>query len=664
MTSLAIASDPPSAPEAPPRRTGGGADALPVFAAEAGAADGLDRAPAAGLLAEVALHRRAETPIALGVFGPAGSGKTAFLRAMLDAAARLAAAAGGAAGQSPFVGRVATARIEARPGLEPSALLVGGLLDALAIHHAALAEDAVHAGGDPREAARVAGERLNALRRSLDDERQALDDIGIRRARLTETVLFDGAGSRVDGFARANRGRIEARLRAFGLPTADPLRTFKELVRDGADPSGGGSRLGLTLRALWGYKGQGALLAVAVLCAALGWAAGAGAADPSALSDWLAGFGDRFTALAEAARAHLDLLQPVSRIAFALAALALLADLVRAGRFLGPIYRGITLLKGDLAARRRDLDGLLAHQTRRVDGLAAEAEAAGRGAEVAQRRADGGRGTGLSDHGAALARDLFGLSRTAAAAAESFFGRLSERLVEGGEDVPERILVAVDGLDRLPASEAATFLADTHRLLAKPGFVLVMALERDTMATALGEFDPAAAAARLDRSLQLSYDLGAAPADAAGLAARLLDPRSVASRPAAALDASRSTLDRPMEPFEAPLMQRLAPFTGGTPRAVKRFVNAYRVARADPRLVRATPGTLAVLALGLALDGTGAGSEIAAFEGDVGRGRVTMDQGSDVGRAYAAALSDIGSDVPAADIRRGLAVARSFGRRG
>lgn len=666
MTSLAIVSDPPSATEAPPRRTGGGADALPVFAAETGASNDLDGAAAAGLLAEVALHRRAETPIALGVFGPAGSGKTTFLRALLDAAGRLAAAADGAAGRSPFVGRIATARIEARPGLAPSALLVGGLLDALTAHHAAFAEDAIHAGGDPREAARIAGERLNALRRSLDDERQTLDDIGIRRARLTETVLFDGAGSRVDGFARANRGRIEARLRAFGLPTADPLRTFKELVRDGADRSGGGSWLGLTLRALWGFKGQGALLVLAGLCAALGWAAGTGAAEPSAVSDWLAGFGDRFTALTEAGRAHLDLLQPVSRIAFALAALVLLADLVRAGRFLGPIYRGITLLRSDLAARRRDLDGLLAHQTRRVDGLAAEAEAAGRGAELAQRRAEGGRGTGtgLSDHGAALARELFGLSRTPAAAAESFCSRLSEGLLEGGHDVPERLLVAVDGLDRLPPAEVAAFLADAHRLLARPGFVLVMALERDAAATALGEFDPAAATARLDRSLQLSYDLGTAPTDAADLTARLLDPRSVAPRPVAAVDASRSALDRPWETFEAPLMKRLAPFTGDTPRAAMRFVNAYRVARADPRLTRATPGTFAALALGLALDGTGAASELAAFEADVARGRMPVDQGSDVGRAFSAAVSDIGSDVPAADMRRGLAVARSFSRRG
>lgn len=660
VTSTAVASYQPVPPEPAPLARNGVADALPVFASDGAPAGDPS---AAGPLAELAVHRRAETPLSIGIFGPAGSGKTRLLAGLVDAVERIAAAAGAASSATPFLSRVVVARAEAAPGRGAVPLLVGAVLSALAQDHAAFAEDAVHAGGDPREAARLAGERVNALRRSLDGERQTLDELSSRRARLTDAVLFDAAGSRLDGFARANRGRIEARLAAFGLGTSDPIRTFKELVRQGAE-AGGGSRLGITLRSLWAFKGQGRLLVLAGLLAALGWAAGLGADDPDAAAAWLAGFGDRFAAATDWARAHLDLLQPVSRIAFALAALAVLADIVRAARFLGPVFKGVALLRGDLAARRRDLDGLLAHQTRRVDGLAAEAEVAGRGADAAQRRVEGRRGGGLSDHGAALAGDLFGLARTPETAADGFFATLAAGMAAGDGTAPERIVVALDGLDRLPPAEAAALLGAAHRLLGRPGFALVVALERDAVAAALGEFDPAGAAARLDRAVGVTYDLGAAPSDAAALAARLLDPR-VEERPAApAVDASRSALDRAYEPFEGELVGRLAPFAGGTPRAVKRFVNAYRVARADPRLSRAAPASFAMLALSLALDGTGAGGELAGFDADVARGKVTVDPSSEFGRAFAVAVATVGQQVGADDLRRGLAVARSYGRRG
>ena len=41
-----------------------------------------------------------------------------------------------------------------------------------------------------------------------------------------------------------------------------------------------------------------------------------------------------------------------------------------------------------------------------------------------------------------------------------------------------------------------------------------------------------------------------------------------------------------------------------------------------------------------------------------------MDASSEFGRAFAAAISAVGQDVGAADMRRGFAVARSYGRRG
>ena len=662
MTSTAVASHQPVLPEPASRDLVSAADARAVVAGGGDLAEDLDQAGAAGVLAELAVHRGVGTPLSIGIFGPPGSGKTRFLSMLLDAAGRLAQAAGAASGPTPFLSRVVTARAEAVPGRGAVPLLVGAVLSALAPDHAAFAEEAIHAGGDPREAARLSGERVNALRRALDGERQTLDELSSRRARLTDSVLFDAAGSRLDGFARSNRGRIEARLAAFGLATSDPIRSYKELVRQGAEV-GGGSRLGLTMRALWAYKGQSGLILSALLLAALGWAAGSGAENPDAVADALAGYGDRFAAASDWARAHLDLLQPVSRIAFALAALAVLTAVVRAARFLGPIFKGAALLRGDLAARRRDLDGLLAHQTRRVDDLAAEAEAAGRGAEAAQRRADERRGGGLSDHGAALAGELFDLARTPETAAQDFFARLGTGMAAKTEGAPERVILALDGLERLPPEEAAALLGTAHRLLAHPGFALAVALDRDFTAAALGEFDPAGAAARLDRVLQVSYDLGAALPDPAVLAARLLDPPQERTTPPA-VDASRSALDRSYAPFEGDVLRRLAPFTGRMPRAVKRFVDTYRVARTDPRLAGAPPASYAALALGLALDGTGAGSELTGFDAAMAQGQIAAEPSSELGRALAAIAAAIGQQPGVADLRRGLAVARSYGRRG
>jgi len=668
VTSTAVALDQTSSLDpVPGDRPAVGTDALPVFAADAGSRDHLGRAAAVGLMAEVVVHRRVETPLTIAVFGPVGSGKSLFLREITEAAAGLSAAAARETAPSPFLSRVVVARVDAGAGGDPTAILVGRVLDALGQDHAAFAEDAVYAGSDPREAARLAAERLNGLRRTLDGERQTLDGLDARRARLAETVLFDSAGSRVDAFARANRGRIEARLRAFGLPASDPLLSFKALVREASEASGPQSRLALVLRSLWGFKGQGTLLALAVFLLIVGWAASAGAEDRGAVSAWLTSFGDRFAAATDWARAHLGLLQPLGRIAWALGALALLTDVLRAMRFLGPIFKGANLLRSDLEGRRRDLDGLLSHQTRRVDQLAAEAEAAGRNAEAAERRIDNRRQAGISDHGAALASDVFGLKPGPQVAAEAFFGKLSGTMADGmavpAATTPRRILVAIDGLDRLPGPAAVDFLDSVHRLLGRPGFATIVACERSHIAGALGETDPALAAARLDRMVQLSYDLGAVEADPSRLATLLLDPR-VVETPAASVDATRSALDRALEPFETELVRVLAPFAGTTPRGVKRFVNGYRIARADPRLSQATPATLGSLAWALALDGTAAGSELDTFESEVSKGNVAMDQGSDLGRSFAAALSAVGQEVSIQDARRGLAVARSYSRRG
>ena len=668
MTSTAIAmTDPdPDAAKLRPLQVVP-AEALPVFSSDASGVDRYQRGDAASLLAEVAAHRQTETPVVIGVFGPAGSGKTQFLRQITDRLAALSGAAGGGAA-TRFAADIVTLTVDAAAGRDPASALAAGVLAALGDGHPSLAEDAVTAASDPREAARLAEERVDALRRTLDAERQGLDDLAARRARLAETVLFDAAGSRVDTYARGHRARIESRLRAFGLPTSDALQTYKQLVRETAEAPGPASRTRTMLRTLWGFAGQGKLLASAIVLVVLGVVAGFGAANQDTLSGWLASSGDRFAAVTEWERAHLAWLQPLSQAAFVLAGLALLALVVRAVRFLGPILRGATLLKGDLEGRRRDLDGLLAHQTRRVDGLAAEVEAAARNAEATEKRVEARRGAGISDHGAALASELFGAGKAPDAAASAFFDALSSAMERhrtqagSGAGVPDRVVVAIDHLDRLPGPAAAAYFDAAHRLLARPNLVTVLAMERSQIASALAESDPALASARLDRVVQLSYDLGTETPNPANLVDFLLEPRDTV--PIATVDAGRSALDRPLLRFEIEALRGLSRFAGSTPRAIKRFVNTYRVARADPRLAKGTPAALACLAWALALNGTSAGSELPFVENDLAQGRLAVDENSELGHAFAVAQATMGQPIGVADASLGLAVARSFSRRG
>ena len=52
------------------------------------------------------------------------------------------------------------------------------------VSYAALADEAAHASADPYQAANKALERHDDVRRRLDAERQARDDVEARRARL------------------------------------------------------------------------------------------------------------------------------------------------------------------------------------------------------------------------------------------------------------------------------------------------------------------------------------------------------------------------------------------------------------------------------------------------------------------------------------------------
>ncbi len=659
MSSSAVATVRPSDPPVRPDQMLPAAPASPSLFASDLPDDGQPgREASARLLADLASHPHAGTPFLIAIHGSAGSGKSSLLRQIV-ARVRDAGNPGDATSQPLAV------IIDASAGGDAAADLVPGVLGALRTRYPALAEDAMHAGDNPFEAARAASDRVSALRRQLDAERQALDDLGGRQARLADTVLFNAPASRVDAYARANRGRIEGRLRAFGLLTSDPITTYKELVRDAAESEGGASRSGVALRSLWAYKGQGTLILLAVLLLLVGWSSNHFGNDPDLSSKWLNGLGEHFSGMSTWAQDHATLLVQVSHAAYALAALAILVDILRAFRFIQPVMRGASLLNGDIESRRRDIEGLLAHQTRRVARLAGETDAAVGRAEAAERRAESRRGAGASDPEFGSIGADPGVPASPRAAAETALAVLSAAIARAVGRIspspspgdapwpaPSRIVVALDELDRLAPQAAAHYLDTAQKLLARTGFVVLAAVERKHVLDGFSETDPAYAAARLGRCAQLCFDL-----DAETLAAETLDEvPGAAAAPAGALE-------RPLQDYERLLLRDLVGFAGPTPRARKRFTNTYRVARADPRMGNGSPAEHAGLAVALALDESAASAELAAYEAnatDAGGGT----PGSTSGRAIALAQAAVGHPFNALEAGRGFRVARIYSRRG
>ncbi len=163
--------------------------------------------------------------------------------------------------RSPFVSRIVVAKIDAA-GVsgDPEAAIASAAFAALerdheGVNYAAFADEAAHAGVDPLRAAAIAAERHDQIVQRLEGERAARDEVEAKRARLTEALLYETPGSRVDRYIRANRGAIEARLRRFDLAEGDPTLNYRHLVRD-FEAAGPAARASVGVRAIWSYRGQ------------------------------------------------------------------------------------------------------------------------------------------------------------------------------------------------------------------------------------------------------------------------------------------------------------------------------------------------------------------------------------------------------------------------
>ncbi len=569
---------------------------------------GLDRALRP--LAELAVHRDTEAPLTIALLGESGSGKSFALAKLLAEIEALSAAAVGA-GASPFLTRIGALRIDAA-GFdgEPSVALARALYEQLGKAFPEFVGEVAHAVRNPQIVAREAAEQFDEARRRLDAERQKLDEIESRRARLAETVLFESAGSQVDAYARANRTKIESRLESFGI-TGDPIANYKSMVRDIAESGGPAARVGAALRAFWAFKGQTRLLVTAAILVLAGIGLDTAVADQA---KWLASLRSASQGLASLStwiEAHIDWLTLAAKIAYAAAVLALVAIFLRGVRFLRPLFRGVSYLETDVVSRRRALDALYAHQMRRVDGLEADVELAGRSAAEADRRA-----------GTPQAEPSPFEDTTLKAQAERFFAALGTFMegvqragagagVPGGlKSVPQRLVVALDHIDALPQGKARALLDAAHRAFASAGIVTLVAA------------DPArveADATALEKWIQVPFRVGAAGAtDHAAFVAHVIGQggsEDVKTR----ADVQRPPIDWSISAAESGLLAALASLAGGSPRAVKRFVNLYRIARAQ------APEHKGVLALMLALEQGGTSYEIAAVKDALGEGESDAD---------------------------------------
>jgi len=599
-----------------------------VFVADSSAgADLLDIADALQPIVELCVHKETQTPLTIGVVGPSGSGKSFALERLVGAVEGLAAAAGQAPG-GPFVSRLVAVPIDAAGIVgDPASAIAAAVYAALArdgsgASYVALADEAAHAGVDPYQAANKALERHDEARGRLDVERQARDDIEARRARLVENMLYETAGSRIDAYARARRGRIEARLRRFDLVVGDSTTSFKDLVRDLAG-AGWSARFSVVLRALWAYRSQRRLLLAALICLALAF--GLAELQGQGALDALRGFGRPFITLADWVAAHDGLIGNVVAGLVVLGAIALAANIWRALQFAAMLVRGAQLLAYDVRERRRDLDSASARLNRRIAALTAEAEAAARHAEAAEKRASArGQATparapspafieaapgGSSAARAFLAAvgrligqsDLAGVVMPPASSARAVLGPQAPVIGAAtgpapASPAPERLLLAFDNLDALPPAQALNLIEAAHSALG-PRYVAALACDPAALAEAAGE--AGRLRSRLDKLFQLSFNVGLAGGwNGPRIVTRLLDggtPRPAAS----AIDARQSRLSEPMSGAEATLLSALAPLAAATPRGVKRYLNAYRVARVAKAR---RPALALMLALGQSRD--------------------------------------------------------------
>jgi hypothetical protein len=557
--------------------------AEPIFLGDS--ADGADLLNAGQIvqpLAQLCVTPQVQTPFLAAILGPSGAGKTFALRRLAQTIEQLSASP--AAGSGSVLPRVVLARVDASSGVEAPVAIAGAAYAALdrepgGVDYSGLLDETGHAGGDPHRAAKEASDRHDDLIRKLEAERAQRDDIEARRARLADTLAFDTPGSRLDVFARARRGTIEAQLRRFGFAGADVDSSYRNLTRD-VSTLGAGGRAAIAVRGIWAYGGQARLLLWAIVAFVLGFLLRLlhGETALAAISR----LGDALKPVADWIAAHGEWFDRASGILYLLGALAIALNLWRALQFSNLLLRGARLLTSEVRERRQDLDARSARLNQRVAALTAESEAAAKRAEAASQRVGG------KTSARAPGPEFLESGHAPSAAAREFLAALGARIGRPGAagPTPERLIVVVDNLDTLPPAAVVNWI-DSAQSVMGPGSIGLLAFDPSRLAGTLG--GPREARQRLGKWLQVTLNLPARnDADGELVVARLL---STAGQAPAAPDSAAiaAALVEPLSSAETTMLAALAPLAAHSPRDAKRFLNAYRLARCSnaPRPVMA-----------------------------------------------------------------------------
>jgi len=142
---------------------------------------------------------------------------------------------------------------------------------------------------------------------------------------------------------------------------------------------------------------------------------------------------------------------------------------------------------------------------------------------------------------------------------------------------PQRLLFAFDNLEALPAAQAIKLIEMAYALLG-PACVGVVACNPSALLSG-GENEAEALSIRLEKWFRATFNAQSiAGPDSARLMARILGANAMPIAPPT-IDARHAALSEPLAPAEATLLTALAGQAASTPRGMRRFVEAYRLAR-------------------------------------------------------------------------------------
>jgi hypothetical protein len=585
-----------------------------AFAADAPAVgdDALGRQADARRLAELACLADNAPPLAIGLFGDWGSGKSTFMAMMQAEVARIGGAWKDEAA-SPFATRVAQIRfnawsfadanlwaslaVEIFEGLRDEIARIEGTGDAQSRRAAALLAEISARSEQARQARDEANAAVTAARKALEEIERKLAALD---AKLAGPAVVT---SRVGAIVAARQADIAALLRDLGAIAPSEAATVERLgeeVRTLAAAGAGGfaitrrvirlasTRIGLTL---------GAALALA------------------AVAVWLAPRGGL-----EAVAATVAFLAPfMGRIVAALNRLSPLLDAVEAdAKAEADLRRERAALADAREAAARALSEREAAAAKALSG----AEAIGKAAATPQAMLRFFLNESDELRGYEREIGLIGRLRRSFQRLDDLMAAQADPRRETRDDLPvlDRIILYIDDLDRLREDQVVKVLEAVALLLQFRLFVVVVAVDARWLEGALRSFYAAQFAEGragpgdyLEKIFQVPFWL---PRLAAGEAfqglARSLMPEGAANAEAPIAAAAETAPapagdDYALDPDEAPqpgdetpaetraaavervtltpaeveVLTALLPLAATGPRGAKRFVNLYRLARAS-----------------------------------------------------------------------------------